>query len=147
MFGEESLFFITTVKLDNKNRMSIPSKTKIEPHEKIILFDNEDYISIYSDSYVDKFCDNLVKARLKAISRNDTNEALKLNYQLKYYNLFILAKLKVDNQRRIVLSKNIKDRFEYQNSIILQGEYDHINIFRNEDEFNNYKTKIKEKRS
>lgn len=147
MFGEESLFFVTTVKLDGKNRMSIPAKTKVEPHESIVLYDNEDYVSIYSSEYIKKMFDELDKARLKELSKNNPHLALKLNYQIKYYNLFILDRIKVDGQRRIILSKKIKDRFNYGSRVILQGEYNHVNMFNSEEAFEQYKVKIKEKRS
>lgn len=145
MFGEECMSFTNTAKIDSKGRMSIPAKTGVEETDKVILFDNDEYVSIYNVFYCDRFFNNLENARFKALAELRFEEAETLKQKIEYYSSYLIERLTIDNQRRIIIPKYVINNFNYSNNVILYGEVNHVNIFKNEEQLNDYKIRVKKR--
>ena len=145
MFGDEIMLFQTKVKIDVKGRMSIPSKTNVEEKEKLILIGNDDYISIFSLDVIKNRIKLLANSKIDAISNGDVELIKYLDNELRLISTSSLDTYSVDKYHRILLSSKLRNLYNFTNEVFIQGEINHINVFKDEETFENYKIKIKER--
>lgn len=128
MFGETLILGTYEQKLDSKNRLFIPSATKVEKNENLLIqktmFENELAIKIISATeYL------LLIERIKRLRDNSTNlkdfEKYTLEIEKICKKLDLLVK--VDNQKRIQIPINLKRKLNWQEQESLEltgfGEY------------------------
>lgn len=128
MFGETLILGTYEQKLDSKNRLFIPSATKVEKNENLLIqktmFENELAIKIISATeYL------LLIERIKKLRDNSTNlkdfEKYTLEIEKICKKLDLLVK--VDNQKRIQIPINLKRKLNWQEQESLEltgfGEY------------------------
>ena len=147
MFGQDSMLFQTTIKIDKKNRITIPSKTMVEQNDKLILVKKDTYISMYNINVIENKINMLLKAKDKALFEGNKEFIEYLDNELKNIAISINNTVVADNQHRIILANDLKNEYNFNQEIYIQGEINHINLFKDENEFIKYRNKIKEKRS
>lgn len=121
MFGEENILGQCEKTVDEKHRIIIPSFTKSEKGDKLILlYDKEfDVYRIFDIEQINKKYEELSE-KLKAAS-NDKEEK---RYEEKLLKLSrsILKVLFTDGQKRI----NLTDKFEPNAKVYCVGANDHL---------------------
>ena len=129
MFGEENIYLQTTCSIDRSNRIIIPKKTLAEANDiLVILVQNEDYFSLYNIKEIHQMIEKLKE-------ENKTNKVRRI-----YCN--IVDTINVNKDRRISLPMSIVDLYSLSESIYVQGEDTHLNIYRSKEKFLNHKRKI-----
>lgn len=148
MFGQDLMMFEKKVNFDKKNRIYLPAKTKVEVHEEVVLvneeYDDESFLTIWGLYIFEKEYNILKKYMNDAKKAGDFDRAGKINHQIKYMREQIVKNIKTDVQKRITIAKNIQDEYKLGKEVILYSEFDHIYIFKDEEELQHYKIKIKE---
>lgn len=123
MFGEKPIFGQTELTIDNKGRIYIPTNTKREPGEELLLIYNSisNFYEIYGISKLTEKFEELNK--LMMTSKNKTERTF---YEKRLYELSksILRSEKVDCNGRILTGKT----FEGQEKVLSTGAYDHLII-------------------
>ena len=114
------------IKMDAKNRIILPVFSGINAQEKVILFQEKDYFSIYKEDYFNKQIEKLEKEELIDLKHF---LILKKRYDELTSNIF--SKVEVDNQRRIVIPKIIKECYDLKNQVCIRGAIDHLNVYNN----------------
>lgn len=147
MFGEEIMMFQTIISMDSKNRIIIPAKTHIEKKDSLVLYEEDFYLTIYSIKKIEEKLNRLNSFHKKFLLMGRIDSADKIQQEINYICSSVAEKLIADSQHRIILPKIIVDEYDFKNKIFIQGEFDHINLFNNEQSFRDYKKLLKEKRS
>lgn len=116
MFGEESIYGQTVSTLDCQGRIFLPTYTKRECGESLVLtYDND--ISLYQ-IFSCKVFDELVN-ELQSKILNSNNKLEEIKYKKRIYEISksIIKKLKVDSQGRI----NIRSVYNNVDSVLCIG--------------------------
>lgn len=104
MFGEESIYGQSEVTLDDKGRIILPTDTKREKGDSLVLARDNDTLQYEICSYqmFDKIINEL---RNKVL--NSTNKIDEIYYKKRIYEISksIVKKLKVDSQGRVNIGK------------------------------------------
>jgi len=121
MFGENIILGQAEASLDGKNRIILPKFTGAEEGDKLVIVDEIDFLSIYSEEVFTKQIE-LLEAELNQ-SQNIT-ELRRNNLRLLRYYRRILKRVTCDKYHKINLGlvKNNK------NKIICIGAKDHLII-------------------
>ena len=121
MFGEEALLGKIELTLDSKNRLILPTSTKREPGEVVVIVEDKDLdlYKIYSESKITAIFDKLNEELIKATKKTD-----EINYKKKILELSrtIIRSVKVDKQGKIYLGT----KFTNVTNVNLIGAYDHM---------------------
>ena len=133
MFGEIPMFGNCTKKFDKKGRIILPSFCKAEKDDKIIVqrSTNNDYFILVNFSKIEE--------ELKTCIANSDDDKLAI------LTSTVIALVKVDTQMRINL-KSKDEKFVIADEIFLHGNYDNIQIFNSEKDYQNYIDKLKKSR-
>ena len=59
MFGEESIYGVTTSSVDAKGRFWIPGFTYVEKGDKLLIIKEEDFIRIAKENDINKLIDEI----------------------------------------------------------------------------------------
>ena len=146
MLGDEILLFQTTVTIDDKTRILMPSKTLVKPKEQLILYDSrEGYLSIYSAIEFEERLKYLQNQARREFEKGNFNQKDLYKCQLAFECARVFDKQNVDSARRLLLGKYIMEKFNFDKEVFMEGEYDHINLFDSEESFEKYKQFIKKK--
>lgn len=116
MFGENLILGESFGKIDDKNRIFIPSFTGVEPKEQLLLqtinYNNDLAIKLLSTKEYLYIIERFKKLRENATNIEDferyTNEIEKICQNLEYL-------VNVDNQKRIQLPHSIMTKLEWKN--------------------------------
>lgn len=136
MFGEKPLYKLSKHNLDIKNRIILHKDTQVQKNDEIVfLIDDDLTFSLYPYQLI---CKKLQKL----------NEKIEVITKEEEYNFFINRKneiliniidiRKVDTGNRIVIPKNIIEKYEIKKEVISKGFYDHLKIFPNEEIYKKY---------
>lgn len=121
MFGEEALLGKFELTIDTKNRLTIPSTTKREVGEKLVIIKDNDLniYNIYSESKITEIFEKLNQELLKSTTKEE-----EINYKKKILELSktIVKNAKVSTQGKINLGAN----FTNVNDATLIGATDHL---------------------
>ena len=125
MFGENCLLNVDYCKVDNKTRVVLPSYSKAEPKENIVLLKEENYVNVWSgDKIVEKL--RLIDEK----KDNAINEKMRKEYQDLSDGITAFAKTCiVDNQGRIALGKDILKEYGIEKYIVFEGKDDHLRLW------------------
>lgn len=130
MIGNEIITGNSTQKIDNKHRIILPNFTNAEEGEKLVLYEEFDFISIYSQSkFEEKFISKEPKSPIE--QKKEYDELAKK----------ILGTTEVKSQNRIVIPKEVIIQYKLLKEIIIQGAIDHINLYGKNEEPQNKKTR------
>ena len=127
MLGSEMIIGISEQALDNKNRIILPKFSNASKGDEVILFQEESYFSIYDIHYFIQKIDFLKKSELL-----DLKNFLVLKRKYDDIMSNVLTKCCVDGQRRILLPQLIVDYYQLNNSVVVRGAIDHINVFKSD---------------
>ena len=107
MFGEEKFFGKSEHIIDDKTRLSLPTSTKRETGEKILIIkDNDlDIFKLYNVEEISKLFD---KINEKILNAKTKEEAIINKKKILELSEKIIRSSKVDTLGRIVLGKNFK---------------------------------------
>lgn len=121
MFGENLILGKSFGKIDDKNRIFIPSFTGVEPKEQLLLqtinYNTDLAIKLLSTKEYLYIIERFKKLRENATNIEDferyTNEIEKICQNLEYL-------VNVDNQKRIQLPHSIMTKLEWENKSEVQ---------------------------
>ena len=142
MFQCKDLFGTTINAVDCKNRVVVPSFTEVVPQDKLLLFQEENFLSIYSYYYFIQ--------RIKKNYQNELNQANFLEEKRIIDEAYsrVLATVVVDLHNRIQIPKFVIDYYKFvqfdevgkrlPSNVIVSGCNDHINVFRDMASFDMY---------
>lgn len=125
MFGDIKMIGIAEQNLDEKNRIILPKFTNASKGDEVVLFQEKEYFSIYHLDYLIQKLDSLEKNEL-----TDLKSFLILKRKYDEIMLNIFSKSTVDGQKRIHLPQQVVDDYQLNNSVIVRGAIDHVNIFK-----------------
>lgn len=145
MFGDNPLLFQTTIKKPKNNRIVIPSKTGVEPGECLVLYSEEKYLSIYSLKVYRQIIMEYKKIIKSLRMKNLSIDRKKHELDCIYFNIY--DNNIVDNDNRIILPKIVVNKYDFSDELYVLGAFDHLELFKDENTFENYKKYVKEKRS
>jgi len=121
MFGEEALLGKFELTIDTKNRLTIPTLTKREVGENLVIVKDPDLnvYRIYSESKITKIYDELNQKILKSRTKEE-----EINYKKKILELSktIVKMAKINTSGKINLGTN----FTNISNAILIGANDHL---------------------
>lgn len=121
MFGESGIFGQFELSIDSKGRIAIPSSTKREEGEELVLIYNEDFdiYEIYSAKRLEERFEELNDLLLKS-----STEKQKRFYEARLLKLSksILKTSKISSQGRMLTGKV----FEGYEKVKTTGAYDHL---------------------
>lgn len=121
MFGEEALLGKFDLTIDTKNRLTIPTLTKREVGENLVIVKDPDLnvYRIYSESKITEIYDELNQKILKSITKEE-----EINYKKKILELSktIVKMAKINTSGKINLGTN----FTNISNAILIGANDHL---------------------
>ena len=117
MLGDNEIYGKKTRTLDYKNRIILPKESGIELKEKLIVYEDNGYCSLYSKKYFDKN-QNIEGKSFEEKKKELDDLALK-----------IIAIIKVETESRITIPKEILDYYGIEKEVLLVGAKDHINIY------------------
>lgn len=122
MFGEQSIYGTTVVKIDQKGRIFLPEFTKVSPGDKLILRETSQGLEIISLNDLE-----VIVADYKSMIDQEINEEKRAYLTNNLYDLYrsIKCMMKVDSYNRINLQDNYKGVHEVkiigiQNGILLE---------------------------
>ncbi len=132
MFQDRDIFGTATQSIDSKNRLVLPKFCGAEENDEVIVYQEEDFLSIYQKKY---FLDSISKVNFLNNKSFDDFLTKKAIYDLKFAR--VLMQSRVDKYRRIQLSKEIVLKYslirisdqDVNNSVLLKGAWDHVNVF------------------
>ncbi len=130
------MYFQKTGKVDNKNRIFIPSESKITQAEEIAVAKMPDYYELFWLKRIQELVDNL-ESRFHDVPKSQRDEILK---DLNYIFSVIVRTSKVDAQRRITMPS--QDFFPGKN-IVLQGRGNSIAVFDSTERYEEYMSHIR----
>jgi len=121
MFGEKPLFGQNELTVCEKGRIYIPTYTKREPGEELVLLYNSDLKlhEIYSSKLLEKKFETLNK---KCADAKNTLEKVFYEKRLLELSKSILRSEKVDSNGRFLIGKI----FEGEEKILSTGAFDHL---------------------
>ena len=113
MFGEDLIIGHSEGKMDDKNRIIIPSFTKGVPNDRLILSIYEEKMLVVK-SYLEilKVINNLRKLQSNTPS---LSEYQKYEKEIALICFKLESDLTIDNQKRLLLPKSTLDKFGWTN--------------------------------
>lgn len=99
MFGEGNIYGQTSVTLDSKDRIVLPTFTYAEHEDELLVINKEDYLYVCKEEKIENIVSNLEQKYI--YSNLDEKKQIELRL-LKIYRS-ILKKVEVDKQKRINL--------------------------------------------
>ena len=130
------MYFQKDSKVDSKNRIFIPSESKITQAEEIAVAKMPDYYELFWLKRIQELVDNL-ESRFHDVPKSQRDEILK---DLNYIFSVIVRTSKVDAQRRITMPS--QDFYPGQN-IVLQGRGNSIAVFDSTQRYEEYMSHIR----
>lgn len=121
MFGEEEMFGQTVQTIDKKTRLILPSLTKREEGDKLLLIEDKE-LNIYRIFRKEIISGVFAKNNEDLLNAKKSEEILKIKKELLELSKKVLKSLEVDKNGRVVLGENFKNA-EKVNVI---GASDHI---------------------
>jgi DNA-binding transcriptional regulator/RsmH inhibitor MraZ len=136
MFGDVPIYGKKIMKVESKHRIVIPSSCNAEVGE-LIFFSEENELTFQI------FGLKILEARLKEYkdlinSAKTKEEEAKWQKEKNAYNFSIIGESCVDSQKRIILPKEVLEKYNIEKTVITQGVYDHIKVFSNEKDREEY---------
>jgi len=119
MFGEERMYGQTNISLDVKRRMNVPTFTKAEQNERLVIVNEGDFFSIYEKNH---YLEQIKDLEEQYSKTTNMDERRKMHLELLKFYQTILKEVVVDKQRRFVLGPN----FEPNENLCCIGAGDHI---------------------
>lgn len=120
MFGEEYLFGQDILNIDDKNRIFIPSYTKRETGEKLVLMYDTDLelYHLYNSLKIEEIFEELNKKLLGAKTKQE-----EIMYKRKIYEMSksILKSSKIDSHGRLLIGKIFEEE-----KVLSIGAHDHL---------------------
>lgn len=123
MFGDQPILGQTELKIDEKGRVLIPSSTKREVGEELVVLNNRN-LNLYEIYSAARLKEKIEELNSK-IDKSE-NDFKKIHYEKLLYQLCksVLKSGKVDSQGRFLIGKI----FEDENKVLSIGAYDHLII-------------------
>lgn len=123
MFGEDILFGQKDIKVDSKGRIFIPSETKRETGDNLVLlYDKDlDVYRIYNFKTIKDILNDLNDKILNSKTKLEVIEYKKKSLEI---SRSIIRSCKVDTQGRITIG----NLFENQDTLLVIGNYDNLVI-------------------
>ena len=125
MFGDIKMIGIAEQNQYEKNRIILPKFTNASKGDEVVLFQEKENFSIYHLDYLIQKLDSLEKNEL-----TDLKSFLILKRKYDEIMLNIFSKSTVDGQKLIPLPQQVVDDYQLNNSVIVRGAIDHVNIFK-----------------
>ena len=142
MFQCEDLFGTITNTIDYKNRIVVPSFTGVVPQNKLLLFQDNDFFSIYSYHYF------IQKVKKHYLGELEHANFLEEKHIIDAAYSHVLATVIVDLHNRIQIPKFVIDYYRLvqfdemgkrlSSNVIVSGCNDHINVFRDRKTFDTF---------
>ena len=123
MFGDKVMIGREYKIIEAKGRVILPKFSFACEGDELILYQDDGYISFFEKNYfLDLF-------KIREASEFDNPE----NY-LKWKNyldaIFLsIESVKVDAQRRVLLSRDIINQYELFGDVYMVGAFDHVNVY------------------
>ena len=121
MFGEEEMFGQTMQTIDKKTRLILPSLTKREEGDKLVLIEDKE-LNVYRIFRKDIISGVFVKNNEELLNAKTPEKILKIKKELLALSKTVLKSLEVDKNGRVVLGETFKN-VEKVNVI---GSSDHL---------------------
>ncbi len=128
MFKTSNIFGTVKRSIDVKNSIIIPTFTDVDSGDYLVTYRDDSFYSIYELDYFLNLIPFCNKNELK-----DMKSFLENKKHLDYYFINVMSVNEVDNQKRILLPKEVVDAYGNGHQVILNGAWDHLNIFKDED--------------
>ena len=126
MFGKKIMLGNTIQTIDEKHRIILPKFTGAEKGDKLVLFQEENFFSIYSLEVLLNQIHQEVSVNLESfLILKDRNDQLSSN---------VLAIVDVDRYRRVLFSPYVCEKYQLNDKVFISGAIDHINVFDGENE-------------
>lgn len=121
MFGEEEMFGQTMQTIDKKTRLILPSLTKREEGDKLVLIEDKE-LNVYRIFRKDIISGVFVKNNEELLNAKTPEKILKIKKELLALSKTVLKSLEVDKNGRVLLGETFKN-VEKVNVI---GSSDHL---------------------
>jgi len=121
VFGEEEMFGQTMQTIDKKTRLILPSLTKREEGDKLVLIEDKE-LNVYRIFRKDIISGVFVKNNEELLNAKTPEKILKIKKELLALSKTVLKSLEVDKNGRVVLGETFKN-VEKVNVI---GSSDHL---------------------
>lgn len=140
MLGDKPVFIQEVKKLEKpKNRINLPKNLNITPNEQIVFVNEDDYgFSIINYA---KFIISLKKLEDKmneALINGDINKYEKFKNRIDYICCNIFGDSSVSSNLRIIIPQIIISKYDIESEVYMQGSFNKLNIFKNEEKFKEY---------
>ncbi len=140
MFGDETMLSSDIKKIDNKRRTFLPIFSNAESGDRLILFQEKNYFSLYLKKVF------FEKYQILHEKEFDTlDEWMFQKHKIDELCLKI-SEILVDNQRRILLPKEIVELYQLKDYIYFSGAIDHINGYSTLNHEYNFTKKLNRKK-
>lgn len=141
MFGEKMMLGNCERRLDPKGRVFMPKFTYAEQNDEIVILQSQYYLSIWNANQMKQRIETLKNGMLA--SEND-NIYQKLQRELEELLYYSYSTSKIDSQKRALVPTNILIQNGFINdTVILEGAYDHIRLFPSQEDLNDFVMKLK----
>ena len=121
MFGEEEMFGQTMQTIDKKTRLILPSLTKREEGDKLVLIEDKE-LNVYRIFRKDIISGVFVKNNEELLNAKTPEKILKIKKELLALSKTVLKSLEVDKNGRVVL----RETFKNVEKVNVIGSSDHL---------------------
>lgn len=128
MFKQSNIIGTVKRNIDEKDRIILPTFTDVDSGDYLVTYRDDSFYSIYALSYFLHLIPSCDKTELKNLKTFLENKRVLDNYFIN-----VMSVNKVDDQKRILLPQEIVDDYGNGHQVILNGAWDHLNIFKDED--------------
>ena len=127
MFGEETIYGRKSVYVDEKNRIRVPRFTGCEKGDKLLIIDEKEFLSVYSE---EKFKDRENELYKRLYESESEEEKRKYKLEILYLYASVIKKAEITAGLKINISNpenKLKSLIE-DNRVLCVGANDHLII-------------------
>ena len=127
MFKTSNIIGTVKRNIDYKKRIVLPTFTDVKIGDNLVLLRDNSFYSIYLKSYFVNLVPFLEMEQLKKLREFLENKRV---LDDRFNN--VLSVNVVDKQKRILLPDEVIDNYGSDNQVVLNGAWDHLNIFKDD---------------
>lgn len=143
MFGDKLIIGSKECSIDSKRRFFIPKSVCAEANDELVFcITQEDNLVVYNITSLNKTIESY-ESKIKDSENLEFIKAMKEEMEKVYASC--LCSSKVDKQGRVIISQEVCEQFEIEDTIITQGLGNSMLLFSNKEKRDKYILRLRNK--
>lgn len=134
MFGEKYMLGTSKHKLDNKGRVIIPSDTRVEENDELIIINKDEFLEVW---LLETQINQLKELEIKKLNSSSIEELRRYQDMINIVTCNVIKTAIMDKQKRLNLSKEAIKLLD-TDEVVIERMGNHIRIWPDET-FNIYR--------